>query len=53
VFGLDFAVKNNEAIHASIDLDKQVLNKRFEYWPNNIEYGLAKCPNECLISYCM
>lgn len=52
VFGLDFAVKNNEAIHARIDLEKLEINKRFEYWPNNIDYGLANCPNECSISYC-
>ena len=53
VFGLNFDVKNNEAIHTKIDTDKpDSIGKRFEFWPVNKDFGLADCPNDCRFSYC-
>lgn len=53
VFGLKFDMKNYEAIHTKIDTDKpESIKQRFQYWPIHKSFGLANCPNECLITYC-
>jgi broad specificity phosphatase PhoE len=51
-FGLNFDMKNNEAIHTRFDIQNPPEKFRFEYWPIHDVFSLDRCPDDCLISNC-